>query len=104
MNRRQLDSGIDRGGLLLICQHPHEGNASGVVDRDVNPFIANTRGVALLAVAGDAVYDLAEAGQLLDVDVDQVAGCLALVALQRRLGLQIPQPTQPQAIKSPRQG
>ncbi len=51
-----------------------------------------------MALAGGAVPDFAEAGQLIDVDVDQVAQCLALVALHRWLGLQAPQPTVLQAI------
>ena len=54
--------------------------------------------------AGDAVTHLAEACQFLDVHVDQVARCFALVALQRRLGLQVSLPTQPEAIQSPRHG
>jgi hypothetical protein len=99
-----------RGGLLLICQPLHLGKRGGFVYRDVNSVVANTSGAVLLAVAGDALPDLAEAAQLLllcgslrlDVDVDQVARCLALVALHRRLGLKVPQPTQPQAIESPR--
>ena len=39
--------------------------------------------VALPAVAGDAVADPLEAAELLDVDVDQLAGMLALVAADR---------------------
>ena len=36
-----------------------------------------------LAVAGDAVADLVEATELLDVDVDELAGMLAFVAPHR---------------------
>ena len=35
------------------------------------------------AIAGDAVADALEAAELLDVDVDQLAGMLALVAAHR---------------------
>ena len=44
------------------------------------------------AVAGDAVADPVEAAELLDVDVDQLAGLLALVAEHRRGRLQIAHP------------
>ena len=70
-----------------------EGDARGVVDADIDelPAGAFTSGpcVALpAAVAGDAVADLAEAAELLDVDVDELAGVLAFVAPHRlgRLG------------------
>jgi len=36
------------------------------------------------AVAGDAVADLVEAAELLDVDVDELAGVLAFVAAPAR--------------------
>ena len=56
------------------------------------------RRVALTsAVAGDAVADALEAAELLDVDVDQLAGMLALVAAHRlgRLQRREPVETQP---------
>src|ERR1043165_6916927 len=57
---------------------------------------------ALGAVAGDAVAELVEASELLDVDMDELAGMLALVAADRlsRLGrLHLPdsEPPQPAA-------
>jgi len=76
----------------------------GVVDRRVDPVGADASGAFLLSVAGDEMPHLAEAGRLLDVDVDQLAWCLALVALDRRLGLQISQPAQAQAVRGPGQG
>ena len=48
------------------------------------------------ALAGDAVADPLEAAELLDVDVDQFAGRLALVADHRLGRLQIPHPAQAQ--------
>ena len=46
-------------------------------------------------VAGDAVADLVELAQLFDVDVDQLAGMLALVAPQRLSRLQRLQRVEP---------
>lgn len=40
----------------------------------------------------------------LDVDMDHVAGPLPLVAMDRRFGIQVPQPVQPQAPHRPSQG
>jgi len=52
----------------------------------VYAIVANACGAALLPVSCDAVTDLPKAGQLFDVDVDQVAGPFPFVALNRRLG------------------
>ena len=46
------------------------------------------------AVAGDAVADPVEAAELLDVDVDQLAGVLALVAADRLGRLEVLEPAQ----------
>jgi hypothetical protein len=78
----------------------------------VDAVVANARGAALLAVAGDAVTDFAKAGELLllrrslrlDVDMDQISGLLPLVALDRGLGLEIPQPPQTKAVEHPGHG
>lgn len=48
---------------------------------DVDEFPADTAGAALPgSVAGDTVARTVEAAELLNVDVDQLAGALALVA------------------------
>ncbi len=91
-------------GLLLVCEHLDVGHAGGVINGNVDAVVANTRGAALLAVAGDAVTDFAKAGELFDVDMDQVSRTVPLVALDRELGFQVPQPTQPQAVENPRHG
>jgi hypothetical protein len=70
----------------------------------VDAVVANARGAALLAVAGDAVTDLAKAGELFDVDMDQVSGMVPLVALDRRLGFQIPESAQAQSVQGPGHG
>jgi hypothetical protein len=91
-------------GLLFVCEHFDVGETRCVVNRDVKPVVANTRRAALLAVAGEAMPDLTGAGQLLDVDVDQVGRCLALVEVERRFRFHLSQHSQPQAIQSPRHG
>ena len=48
-----------------------------------------------VAVAGDAVADPIEPAELFDVDVDQFAGMLALVAAHRLGRLQSREPVQP---------
>lgn len=50
---------------------------------------------ALGSIAGDAMTGLLEAPQLLDVDVQQVTGILALVPLHGFVRPQIAQPRQP---------
>ncbi len=50
---------------------------------------ADAAAVALAgAVAGDAVADLIELAELFDVDVDQLAGLLALISAGRLGGFQ----------------
>lgn len=49
-------------------------------------------GSALLPVIGDAVADLAEAAKFLDVDVDHLAGMLALIANDWGGRFDIPEP------------
>ena len=48
--------------------------------------------------------DFAKAGELFDVDMNQVSGTVTLVALDWRFGLEIPQPTQSQSVENPRHG
>ncbi len=89
----------DRCALLLIGQHLDVGEPCGVIDGNVDPVVTDASRAALLPVSCDAVSHLAEAGQLLDVDVNQVAGPFPFVALNRRLWLQVSQPAQPQAVQ-----
>ena len=55
---------------MLVSEVLDVGQPCGIVDRHVDPVVSVTSGAALLAVTGDAMPHLAEAGQLLDVDVD----------------------------------
>ena len=56
-------------------------------------------GCSARAVAGNAVADLVEAAELLDVDVDELAGVLALVAPHRLGGLEVPEAAQAGAFE-----
>ena len=57
------------------------GQAAGIVDGDVEIFPAGAALVALAgAITGDAVADAVDAAEFLDVDVDEFAGFLALIA------------------------
>jgi hypothetical protein len=83
----------DGAFFFLVGQNLAEGDARGVVDADVDELPTDAPAVALTgAIAGDAVADLVEAAQLLDVDMDQFARMLALIAHHRFGGLQISDP------------
>jgi hypothetical protein len=49
----------------------------------VDTVVAHAGRAALLAVSSDAMADLAKAGELFDVDMDQVSETVPLVALGR---------------------
>src|SRR4051794_18972248 len=66
-----------------------EGHPGGVVDADVDELPSDAPALALpRSVAGDAMADPVEAAELFDIDVDQFAGMLALVAAHRRRGFE----------------
>ena len=86
----------DRRAGLLVRQHFGVGQAGGVIDGDMNAVPAD--GLALVAIgvgavapvvaldAGDALASAAvDAPELFDVDVDQLARSLTLIALGRLL-------------------
>ena len=70
----------------------------------VDTVLADAGRTALLPITSDVMANLAEAGQLFDVDRDQVSGMLPLVALDWMFGLEIPQPPQTKAIEHPGHG
>ena len=74
----------EAGGRLasLVRQDLDIGEARGVVDRDVHELPAD---LAVLAppIAGDAMAEPGEAGELLGVEMDQLAGPCAVVAPRR---------------------
>lgn len=53
----------DGRALLLVSEYLDVGQPCGVVDRSVDPVIADARGASLLLIAGDAMSDPAEADQ-----------------------------------------
>jgi hypothetical protein len=80
-------------GAPLVGQDLGVGEAGGVVDADVNELPAGRADLLGMgdrpapsmhsAVAGDSVAGNLDAPQLLDVDVDELTGSLALVAVGR---------------------
>ena len=82
-----------------VSENLDVGQPRGIVDGNMDQFVADARGAALLPVAGDAAADPAERNKLLDVDVNQVCRYLALVALHRRLGVQISQPPEARSAR-----
>ena len=67
----------------LVGEYLHVSEAGGVVDRHVEEVVADTLALAE-TVAGDSVTDAGKAGELLDVEMQELAWPLALVAAHRR--------------------
>src|SRR3954453_22818255 len=85
---RRLEEG-DRALLFLVGEDLREGHAGGVVDADVDELPSDAPALALTgSITGDAMADTVEAAELFDIDVDQFAGMLALVAANRRGGFE----------------
>src|SRR5258708_35084304 len=83
--------------------------APSVVDADMNEFPAEAFAAAApvalaCAIAGDAVADAIDPAELLDIDMDELAGVLALVAAHRLGRLQRPQPVQSETAQDARHG
>jgi len=94
----------DHRWLLLVLQHLDVRQPRGVVDGDMNLGVADAVGAPLLAITGDSMAELAEAGQGLDVDVEQIARPLPLVTLHWWLGFKIPETAQVQPAEGPGDG
>ena len=92
--------------LFLVGQDLREGDARGIVDADVDELPADAAASCALAgaIAGDAMADALEAAELLDVDVDHLAGMLALVAAHRFGRLDVLQPRQSGTLEHPADG
>ena len=102
--RREPVQGVveeSHGAFLALVGHDGgEGQARGVVDGDVEVLPAGAALPALAAaVAGDAVADAVDAAELLDVDVDQLARALALVAENGGLGIERPEAAEAEAAQ-----
>jgi hypothetical protein len=77
----------------LVGQHLDIGQARGVIDGDMNELLAGpVRGVA--PAAGDPVAHPSKARQLLDVEMQELAGVLPLVAADRSRRLEPAQATE----------
>jgi hypothetical protein len=88
-----------RAGLAFIRQHFAVGQARGIVDADVHGLPAGAT-PAVPPVAGDPMADRHDPAELLGVDVDQLARPVALIAHDRRLGLERAQLAQPQTAQN----
>src|SRR5271168_1084558 len=77
------------GGCLFIRHHGDVGYARVIVDGDIEE-LPTCAASLILGVAGDAVTGLVDARQLLDIDVDQIAGGGIFIADDRRLQLEHP--------------
>src|SRR5487761_1309941 len=76
-----------RGSGFFIRHHGGEGDAGVVVDGHIEELPAGAAGF-VLGIAGDAMAGFDDAGQLLDVDVQQVSRGGVFVAHDGDLGLQ----------------
>src|ERR1017187_10169912 len=75
------------GGSFFIGQQGGEGDAGVVVDGDIKKLQIGRAGF-ILGIAGDAMAGLVDTSQLLNVDVQQVAGSGKFVADDGHGGLQ----------------
>ena len=80
-----LPESIQGAGDFLVRMKRGKGETAVIVDGNVEAFDAGA-GIALGAVAGGADAWALEAAQLLDVEVEEVAGSIAFVADDRGLG------------------
>ena len=93
---RRLEEG-DGAVRLLVGFDFGESDPGMVVDTDVDELPADAAAIALSGpIAGDAVADLLETTELLDVDVDHLAGRGALIAAYRLSRFQVAYPIQSQ--------
>lgn len=76
--------------FFLVRLDLGEGDAGGVIDADMDVFPTDAARLALAgAVAGDAMASATKLAKLLDVDMDALAGMLALVAADGAAGSSI---------------
>ncbi len=73
--------------LFLIPPDLGERQARCIVDGDVDELVTGAAAFALLAIVCDAVAWSDEPAELLDVDMDELAGMFTLVAPHRLGGL-----------------
>jgi hypothetical protein len=100
----RLEKG-NRAVCRLVGLDLGEGDAGMVVNTDVDEIPAGAAApVWTTRIAGEAVADPLETPELFDVDVNDLAWTLALIAAFRLGGLQIPYPIQAQAAQNAADG
>jgi hypothetical protein len=99
--RQSMAQEADRNGLLLVCKHLHVGETRHDINGHMKTVIADAGRATLLPITSNAVGDLSKAGELFDIDMDQVSRMLPVVAHDRKFGLQVSQPSQTKASEHP---
>lgn len=93
---------VDSADGLFVRLDLGESNPRMIVDEDMDEFPPNAATVALSrAIAGDPVADAVGAAKFIDVDMDHLAGMLALVAYDFCWRFEIPHPAQARAPQNP---
>ena len=86
--------------VRLIGQDGREGDTAVIVDGHVQILVTGPAGL-FAAISGDAVSRFLDARQALDVEVNQLAGMLVLIAHHRRGRIERTQAVQPGAAQNP---
>jgi len=103
------NGGLEEGygaGFPLALHHPAEGDAGGIIDADMDVLPTD----AVMSIdharmaSGDAVPDRADPAEFLDVEMDEFARVLALIAADRLSRLESTQPIDPQAFQDAADG
>ncbi|KQT70250.1 hypothetical protein ASG51_14460 [Methylobacterium sp. Leaf465] len=101
----EIEEEGEAGAALLVRMDLGVGQPGMVVDGQVQILPADPAALALAgALAGDAMAGALEAAELLDVDVDQLAGPLAFVALHGRGRFEITDAVQAVPAQHPADG
>jgi hypothetical protein len=80
-------SGVEEGDGAargLVGEELGKSEAGVIVDGDMKELPAGALGLAVARMAGDAMAWADDAGELLDVEVDEFTGLCALVAADRQ--------------------
>ena len=85
-------------GPALVRQDLAVGQARGIIDADMHGLPAGAP-LGVATIAGDPMAEPLDPAELLGVDVDQLARPLALVAHDRRPGLERGQLAEPEAAQ-----
>ncbi len=92
-----------RAGFTLVGEHLGKGDPRTIVNGHERRFPAGAADM-IARIAGDAVARALDARQLLAIDVQQLAGSSALVAVRQRCRIQRRQSTQSCPRQHPRDG